>query len=109
MLFWYKKEGKGDITQRKIEYRKMDFYGPFLYLDFKKYKDGPIIINPIYVKTETAEVSESDFSLLVKASREIYQEIGSFILKTKFFEVKITSEETEDIIIEELKKFLLFN
>ena len=108
MLVWDKKDGKQGIVQAKIEYREMDFYGPFLYLDFKEYKDETIVVTPTTVKTETAEVSENDFSLLAKASREIYQEIGSFILKTKFFEVKITSEETEDIIIEELKKFPLF-
>ncbi len=108
MLLWYKKDGNRGITQRTIEYRKMDFYGPFLYLDFNEYKDGTIVVAPISVAAETAEVSENHFSLLAEASKEIYQMVGNFILITKFFEITITSENTEDIILEELKKLPLF-
>ena len=93
---------------RIIEYRTMDFYGPFLTMALKQYENGAMEVMPLYSKIETAQVSESDFSLLSKATQELYNEIGEFVLKTKLFDVRITSEKTEEALIEKLKAIRLF-
>ena len=41
MLVWDKKDGKQGIVQAKIEYREMDFYGPFCIWISKSTKMKP--------------------------------------------------------------------
>jgi len=100
------KEGK--VESKEIEYRKMDFYGPFLTLKLKKYENGTIEVIPMYSIVETSEVFENHFLLLSKATQELYNEIGEFVLKTKLFSVKIDYQETEKILLEKLKNIKLF-
>lgn len=91
-----------------IEYRTMDFYGPFLTMTLKQYENGTMEVMPLYSQIETAQVSESHFSLLSKATQELYNEIGEFVLKTKLFDVRITSEKTEEALLKKLKDIRLF-
>ena len=83
----WKKDEYG--KSKKIEYRKMDFYGPFLELLLTEDKNGIKKVIPESVKIETAEVSESDFHLLSEASKELYSEIGEFILCIPKFDIEI--------------------
>ena len=93
---------------KSVEYRTMDFYGPFLTMKMRQYKGGKIDVIPLHCKIETAEVSKNHFSLLCKATQELYWEIGEFTLKTKLFEVIINSEKTEELLLEKLKSLKLF-
>lgn len=98
---WVKKDTR---DTRTITYFKMDFYGPFLTLYLEKFKDETINATPISTTIETAEISESDFSLLVEASKELYSEFGAFNLKIPRFKiiVKIDSDNTEELILNAL-------
>lgn len=100
-------EGNG-VSNKVIEYRRMDFYGPFLKMRLRRFRNGSIEISPWCVTLETSEVSGTQFSLLAEASKEIYQELGPFTLKLSRFEVLINSEDTERLILDELKKIKLF-
>lgn len=108
MLRIEKDWGAEEVKIKIVEYRSMDFFGPFLTLELKQYKDGTIIITPVSIKIETTEVSRSQFWLLSKATQELYRDVGDFILKTKFFDVKINSEQTEELILQKLKDIKLF-
>ncbi len=93
---------------RIVEYKKMDFYGPFLTFCLQKRKNGIVAI-PISYRMETAEVSESDFALLCEAAQELYNEFGKFVLRTMFFDVTIDSaEKAEECLLEKLKGIKLF-
>lgn len=94
--------------EKKAEYSGRDFYGPFLKMKIRQYKKGRIEVTPIVSWVETAEVSESHFSLLSKATKELYQAIGEFALKTKLFEVTVNSEATEELLREKLMELKLF-
>lgn len=102
---WIKED---NVESKEIEYRKMDFYGPFLTLKLKRYENGTMEVIPMYSKIETSEVSENHFPLLSKATQELYHEIGEFVLITKVFSVNIDSEETEKLLLEKLKNIKLF-
>ena len=102
---WDKKD---DVETKIVEYRKMDFYGPFLTLYLEKNKDDAIKVIPVSCRIETAQISESSFTILSNASRELYQRLGKFILKTNLFSVVIDSEDTETILLKELKELPLF-
>ena len=99
---------ENNIETKKAEYRVMDFYGPFLELNLKKYKDGQLVVKPIKTLIETSEITRSHFDLLSKASEELYERIGKFILKTQLFNVTIDSAKTEELLIKEFKKMRLF-
>lgn len=102
---WIKKD---QMKTRILEYRGSDFYGPFVVFYLEQNKSGSIKAIPISSRIETAEVSEDHFTMLSKATKEIYKEFGEFTLKTKFFEVKINSEETEQLILNKLRSMSLF-
>ena len=109
MLFvvkdWIAYDGYKD---KYVEYRARDFYGPFLELRVRQHEKGRIEVKPLISKIETAEVSESHLSLLSKASKELYQQIGKFVLQTKLFDVTVNSEQTEELLIEKLMNLKLF-
>lgn len=109
MLFvvkdWIAYDGYKD---KYVEYIARDFYGPFLELRIRKYEKGRIEVTPLIAKAETAEVSESHLSLLSKASKELYQEIGKFVLQTKLFDVTVNSEKTEELLLKKLMNLKLF-
>jgi len=100
-------EGNG-IKRKVIEYRRKDFYGPFLKLNLRQFENESIEISPWRVVIESAEVSETHFSLLVTATKEIFKEFGPFTLHLTRFDVLFDSEDTERLILDELKKIKLF-
>jgi len=91
-----------------VEYRARDFYGPFLEMRIRQYEKGRIEVIPFNSKVESAEFSENHLSLLSKATKELYRELGKFILKTRFFDVTIDSERTKALLLKELMKLKLF-
>lgn len=91
-----------------VEYRPRDFYGPFLEMRIRQYEKGRIEVTPLIARVETAEVSESHLSLLSKASKELYQEMGKFVLQTKLFEVTVDSEKTARLLLKKLMNIKLF-
>lgn len=99
---------KDHIKTRNLEYRVRDFYGPFVMFYLEQSESGRLRVVPVSLRVETAEVSESEFSLLSKAAKELYEEFGEFALKTKLFEVKIDSEKTEELLLDKLKNIDLF-
>ena len=109
MLFMGKEWVEFDgYREKEIEYRRRDFYGPFVGMRMRQYKKGRIEITALYSKAETVEVSESQFSLLSKATKELYHEIGKFVLKTKLFEVTVDSDKTRELLLKKLMELKLF-
>ncbi len=103
----WKKDEYG--KSKEIEYRKMDFYGPFLKLLLTEDKNGIKKVTPKSVTIETAEVSESHFYLLSEASKELYSKIGKFILCIPKFdiEIKIITDNVESLLYNTLiSKFM---
>ena len=101
---WTKNEQEEFYTMN-VEFREMDFYGPFLLLELKRrFKTKEIKVRPIEKKIETPQISENDFSLISKASKELFEQIKAFKLCLKNFEVVIDSSNTEELILEKLKE-----
>ena len=77
---------KKHVEFADAQYQYMDFYGP--YVDFvveKNNKLKEIMATPVGLAIETAEVTMSDYDLLVKAAEELYDTLGEFFLKTNYF------------------------
>ena len=104
---WEKDKVTG-VQKKKAEYTKIPFYGPFITFNLKKNENGTIEVTAGDYKIESPEVSCTDFELLSEATRELYNEIGDFVLQTKLFDVKISCEATGMLIIEKLKEVRLF-
>lgn len=105
---WIKDQSK-EIFTMNVEYREIDFYGPFLGFKLeRKYAGKEIKVYPIRKRIETPEISGTDFYLIVKASKELFQKIGKFKLCLKEFDIIIDSDNTEELILEELKRIPLF-
>ena len=106
---WKKENGQ---EFKNLEYRVRDFYGPFLEMRLRKMEDGKLIVWPIRKTIETAEYSESDFSLICKAAKEIFEITGKFTLKIPYrkIEIEVNSADTnvEELILDKLKKLKLF-
>lgn len=104
----WKKENGEEV--KNLEYRERDFYGPFLKMRLRRMEDGKLILVPVRKIIETAEYSESDFSLICKATKEIFESLGRFTLKLPYrkIEIEIVDNNVEEAIIEKLKKLKLF-
>ena len=99
---------KGNVKTCIVEYKKMDFYGPFLTFSLEKSKEGSIAVTPVSCITENPQEYEGDYKTLITATQELYKEIGKYTLRTKLFEARINSVETEKIILQKLKELSLF-
>lgn len=102
---------QGAYSKKKtIEYRKSDFYGPFLNLSLEEFEGGIKKVTPISSDIETPECSASQFSLLSEASKELYSKIGKFILCCPKIgiEVEINSTNTEEVLDKEIKERIRF-
>ncbi len=104
--------GEEGIEIFALEYRRMDFYGPFVYLNaIKDIKSQELKIYPKKVLIETPEISACDFDLLVEASSEIYKRMGTFELYTDLYVVKVKTEnegEIAELMLNKLKNIQLF-
>lgn len=96
---------------KNLEYRERDFYGPFLQMKLRKLEDGKLLLIPKRKIVETVEYSASDFSLICKAVKEIYEEVGKLTLQLPYrnieIEVKSTDTDIESLILEKLKSIRL--
>ena len=100
---------RDNVEFADLEYKFMDFYCPYVnFVVERNNKIQEIMVTPVSLAIETAEVSMTDFNLLVKAALEIYDLLGEYYLKTDLFIAKIDSRNVEDIILGELKKLRLF-
>lgn len=104
------KKARYMVHYKNAEYRRMDFYGPFLELRIERYAEKYLVVYPLSVKIETTEVSAYHFELLVEASKELYDELGKFILclPRHRIEIKIDSSNTNELIAKGLKRIQLF-
>ena len=99
---------RGNVQTKVIEYKKMDFFGPFLTFNLIKTDKGNYAAIAISCYTENPSEYEGDFITLIRATKELFKEIGEYTLKTKLFDARINSEDTEKIIVEKLKELVLF-
>lgn len=98
-----------DVVFADVEYKYMDFYGPYVNFEIERNnKLLEIMATPVSLVIETAEVTMSDYDILVKASEELYDLFGEFYLKTGYFIAKIDSRDIEAILYNEMKKIKLF-
>ena len=102
----WSKDPETELEIGELEYRGVDFYGPFVKMKIEK--NGSMKVYPYALNIETAECTESDFSILCKISKEIFKEYGEFTLCVPLFQVEITSENTEEAINEEIIKMRMF-
>ena len=107
---WEKRDPERDHVEfADVEYKFMDFYGPYIYFEAEKNnKLHEIKVTPVSLAIETAEVSMNDFDLLTKAAEELFDCFGEFYLKTNYFITKIDSRNVADILLNEIKKLRLF-
>ena len=106
-LTTWSKEQDREVQTAEIEYRRTDFYGPFVTAKIQK--NGSVKIWPEKTKIETAEVSTTDLKLLSAMADECFEEYGEFILILPLFEVLINGKKpAEELITEKLMQIRLF-
>lgn len=88
----------------EMEFSAMDFYGPSVILEIVEQEDClPVVeVKTSTYKHEDASVAVGLNKTMVTAAKELFRELGSYKLMTRFGLIYINSEEVEEVF-EDLK------
>ena len=90
---------KNNIDIAYVKVWNTDFYGPFLYLEVKRYADGNIEIIPYLNECieRPALNGKDDHAILVECSKELLETFGTFTLKLTKKRWKFVVESAEKL------------